>query len=236
MTKSKIALEIEHKHKQHLASLYKSRLTHLKNAQSYIKSENYNLAVESYNRYLGVMFLYLDVTEDKFGPQLFNSSNDLTELLLISHAYWDLAKIYDMTKNRQVDSVRCLHQFIKFSQGYKFQHLNAQIVRKYIVQKKAYNQKAFEDTYAKLQINSKKCYVATMCFGENDPRTNTLRKFKQMISHHELGRDFIDFYYQVSPKMVSALSAHQIGVWFSKFIIAPLLSTLTFMIKKICSL
>ena len=76
-------------------------------------------AVDSYNKYLGILALYFDTTEDKLSPSFFDAEKDMTELLLISHAYWDLAKAYDRSPNLHRDCLRCLEQFTRFSIGFK---------------------------------------------------------------------------------------------------------------------
>lgn len=237
MGNNNIIAEIEQKLKIQEFENYKARLSYLKAAQAHVKMEQYSNASEAYFRYLNILANHFKTTEDKLSPQLFDAKQDLTELLLISHAYWDLAKIYDMTKNRQNDAIRALNQFVRFSQGHKFQHLNAQIIRKYIQKKKPFNTKAFDEAYAKLQVSTKKCYVATLCFGENHVNTETLREFKLKIAPYEKGRDFIDFYYRFSPSLVEFLERHRIlNYLFTTFLARPLLSTVTFIVKKICSL
>lgn len=223
-------IDYEKMHRQQVFGLYRARLSHLKSAQGLVKAEKFNQAVEEYNKYLGIMLMYFNITEDQFSPKLFDKEKDLTELFLISHAYWDLAKIYDMTQNRLNESVRCLVMFVRFSQGFKYQHANAQIVRKHLLKNKAYNKKAFEETYSKLQVQSKKCYIATLCFGEAHPKTEELRLFKQKISNNQKGLDFIDWYYRISPLLVEYLERHAIQKNIFNFIMRP---TLTIFIKAV---
>ncbi len=193
----------DEKKREQIVALYRTRLTHLKKAQALVKDDRMALAVDSYTKYLGILALYFDTTEDKLSPTMFDPEKDVTELLLISHAYWDLAKAFDRSPNLQRECFRCLDQFTKFSIGFKYQHVNAQIIRKFNNKKQAHNPKAFEAAYHKIQIHSKKCYIASMCFGELDEKTETLRHFKLAIAPYELGKDFIDFYYRVSPSLVN---------------------------------
>lgn len=197
----------DEKKREQIVELYRTRLTHLKRAQALVKDDRMAQAVDSYTKYLGILALYFDTTEDKLVPGLFDPEKDVTELLLISHAYWDLAKAFDRSPNLQRECLRCLDQFVRFSIGFKYQHVNAQIIRKFNNKKQAHNPKAFEAAYHKIQISAKKCYVATMCFGFNDERTEVLRHFKLVIAPYETGKDFIDFYYRLSPNLVSALEA-----------------------------
>lgn len=213
------------KKREQIVELYRTRLTHLKRAQALVKDDRMAQAVDSYTKYLGILALYFDTTEDKLSPGLFDPEKDVTELLLISHAYWDLSKAFDRSPNLQRECLRCLEQFVKFSIGFKYQHVNAQIIRKFNNKKQAHNPKAFESAYQRIQISSKKCYVATMCFGFEDERTEVLRHFKLKIAPYESGKDFIDFYYRVSPVLTTFLAHRPIVRFFAEtLILKPALS------------
>lgn len=221
----------DEKKREQVIELYRTRLTHLKHAQAFVKEDRMAQAVDSYNKYLGILALYFDTTEDRLTPTLFDSKKDMTELLLISHAYWDLAKAYDRSPNLQRECLRCLEQFTKFSIGFNYQHVNAQIIRKFNNKKQAHNLKAFEAAYQKIQINSKRCYVATMCFGFEHPKTEELRHFKLKIAKHNLGKDFIDLYYHLSPKLVDYLITKPKTMYAFNFITKPALTTFIFLIR-----
>jgi hypothetical protein len=222
----------EEKKREQVVALYRTRLTHLKRAQLLVKDDKMALAVDSYNKYLGILGLYFNTTEENLKPTLFDPEKDVTELLLISHAYWDLAKAYDRSPNLQRDCFRCLEQFVKFSIGFKYQHVNAQIIRKYNNKKHAHNPKFFEAAYHKIQISSKKCYIATSCFGENDERTETLRHFKLSISPYHLGKNFIDTYYQFSPSIVEHFKNYpQSRFFFENIFIKPILNLFILIIR-----
>lgn len=215
----------EEQKREQLEILFRTRLSHLKRAQQLVRDDRIAAAVDSYTKYLGILALYFDVPEARLSPTLFDAEKDLTELLLISHAYWDLAKAFDRSPNLQADCVRCLDQFMKFTIGFKYQHVNAQIVRKFNNKKQAHNPKAFEATYMRIQVNSKKCYIATSCFGECHPVTIQLREFKLAIAKNERGLDFIDFYYNISPKIVEFFDRQPLVKKVSEFFIRPFLKT-----------
>jgi hypothetical protein len=222
---------VSERKREQIVELYRTRLNHLKRAQSFAKEDKMNLAVDSYVKYLGVLALYFDITEEKLSPSLFDPEKDMTELLLISHAYWDLAKAYDRSPSLQRECLRCLDQFLKFSIGFKYQHVNAQIVRKFNLKKQAHNPKAFEMAYHKIQISSKKCYIATECFGEDDYRTETLRAFKFCLSPYEWGKDFIDWYYSFSPRLISNFQTlPKTNFLFKTLLAKPTLTALVFLI------
>jgi hypothetical protein len=233
LAKKKEAKDLNDKKREQVVELYRTRLSHLKRAQVFVKEDRMALAVDSYNKYLGILALYFDTTEDRLSPSLFDAEKDMTELLLISHAYWDLAKAYDRSPNLQRDCFRCLEQFMKFSIGFKYQHVNAQIIRKFNNKKQAHNLKAFEAAYHKIQISAKRCYVATMCFGFEDQKTETLRHFKLKIAKYNLGLDFIDFYYAHSPALVDYLEERPKQKFlFNTFVARPVLSTFVFFIRS----
>jgi len=223
---------LSEKKREQIIELYRTRLNHLKRAQAFAKDDKMNLAVDSYIKYLGILALYFDVTEEKLSPNMFDAEKDMTELLLISHAYWDLAKAYDRSPTLQRECLRCLEQFIKFSIGFKYQHVNAQIVRKFNQKKQAHNPKAFEAAYHKIQISAKKCYIATECFGETDHRTDMLRALKQCLSPYEWGKDFIDWYYSFSPKLIVKLQSYpKLNFILKTFLAKPALSVLVILIR-----
>lgn len=235
MAKKKIDSKslVDERKREQVVELYRTRLTHLKRAQLFVKEDRMALAVDSYNKYLGILALYFDITEDRLTPSLFDAEKDMTELLLISHAYWDLAKAYDRSPNLVRDCLRCLDQFVKFSIGFKYQHVNAQIIRKFNNKKQAHNPKAFDAAYQKIQVSSKKCYIATMCFGEDHPNTQTLRHFKRSIAFSESGRDFIDFYYQYSPTLVNILNRNTLlKKIFNTLIAIPALKVFVYLLRK----
>lgn len=222
----------DEKKREQIVELYRTRLTHLKRAQALVKDDRMAQAVDSYTKYLGILALYFDTTEDKLSPGLFDPEKDVTELLLISHAYWDLSKAFDRSPNLQRECLRCLEQFVKFSIGFKYQHVNAQIIRKFNNKKQAHNPKAFESAYQRIQISSKKCYVATMCFGFDDERTEVLRHFKLKIAPYETGKDFIDFYYRFSPSFTDFLTQRPVLRLFAeKIFIKPALTVFVKLVR-----
>jgi hypothetical protein len=231
--KQSVDLRDERK-KEQIKELYRTRLSHLKRAQILVRDDKMAQAVDSYTKYLGILALYFDVTEDRLSPSMFDPEKDLTELLLISHAYWDLSKAFDRSPNLQRDCFRCLEQFVKFSIGFKYQHVNAQIVRKFNNKKQAHNPKAFEAAYQRIQVSSKKCYIATSCFGENHYHTDELRKIKSHLAKSELGLDFIDFYYQYSPVLVEAINNHRILKMIESILIKPVLILISHVHRFAC--
>ena len=193
-----------------VAKAYRDRLSHIKKARAYAAKNDIHKAVQNYKNYLEVLANYFDISEPELKPELFNDSEHGTpEKLLISHAYWDLAKAYDRNEKLRNESVRCLKQFVAFTEGEKFQHVNAQMVKKFIKRRRAYNLQAFEDVYDKIHVKSKGCFVATLCLGETHPALDNLRSLRDFLYEKPVGKTFVRFYYDYSPSLVDFLKRHR---------------------------
>lgn len=190
--------------------LHRERLPALKKAQEFSAKGDIPKAVERYKFYLHALAVFHDVEEEKLDPSLFDAQKDLSELLLISHVYWDLAKAYDRAPSLHKEFLRCLDQFALFTQGYKFQHVNARMLKKFLRKKMAHNPQAFKDILDKIQVDSKGCFVASFSYGEDHLITHTLRDFKSLIAPYSLGKAFIDFYYSACPFILSFFRKHPI--------------------------
>ena len=203
---------------------YRERLMVLRHAQDYAARNDVPKAVERYSTYLTTLASYYRVTEDKLSPKFFDGSKDITELLLVSHAYWYLAKAYDRSPKLYKEFQRCLDQFVRFSSGYKFQHVNAQMLKKFIRKRHAHNPKDFNKAYEKLYVKAKGCFVASYAFGDNHPITNDFREFKKLLVKSKPGFFFVENYYRFSPSVTNFLSSHpKIGLPLKVFLFRPFL-------------
>ncbi len=209
---------------------YGERLKILKKAQELSAMDEIPKAVQYYSQYLNILAQYFDVPESSLSPAFFNRENDLAEMLLISHVYWDLAKAYDRSPNLSLESIRCLKQFVSFTIGFKYQYVNSQMVKKFIRLKQAHNLKAFKDAYEKIRIEAKGCYISTLCFGALDPKTIALRDFRDnRLNKSFWGKNFIRTYEFISPVLVEILSQ---SPRLNRFI-EPVLSKLVSFFMKI---
>jgi hypothetical protein len=200
-TKPKV--DEEPKISKELANKHRQRLTFLKNGKEFFKKEDFVNATKCYNTYLSIIAEYKKVPEKKLSPKNFDEEKDLAEMLLISHTYWDLARIYDRTPSLRTDFERVLNQFVEFTKGYKYEFPNAGMLKRFIKRKKLVNKDSFNQAAIRLNIDQKKCYIATMLYGENHLYTQQLKLFRDhslMLSNP--GRIFIKIYYLFSPFLV----------------------------------
>lgn len=212
---------------------YRDRLTFLRQAKEYAEKDDVPRAVTFYMKYLDSLAIYYETTEKQLKPSLFDKqATGLAEILMVSQVYWDLAKAYDRNPKMHKESERCLEQFVKFSLGFKFQYINSEIIRKYLRKKMAYNQKSFQAAHDRINVNSKSCYVATFCFGEEHQVTNELRAFKKILLKKTWGMSFVNYYYRFSPPLVNFLENKQLIGPIFKIISRPLLKSFSFIIQK----
>ena len=131
---------------------YAERLKTLKQALDFVAKNDLPKSVEKFKHYLGILAAYNRTDEKHLTPKMFDPERDVAELLLVSQAYWNLAKSYDKSPRFRQESVRCLQQFIQFSIGYKYQHANAQLIKKFLRSGQAHNKKAFQQAYEKINV------------------------------------------------------------------------------------
>ncbi len=183
---------------------YQERFKTLKQALDAVAKNNIPGSVEKFKHYLAIIAAYNRTTEKHLTPKMFDPERDISELLLISQAYWNLAKAYDKSPKLRGESLRCLQQFAVFSIGYKYQHANAQLIRKFLRSGKAHNKKVFQQIYDRINVRSKNCYLATHAYPTNDDLLRSLRVFKLRLAKSSLGMIFINNYYEYSPYLVKA--------------------------------
>ena len=211
---------------------YRDRLIFLRQAKEYSEKNDTGRAVQLYLKYLDAIACYNGIKEAQLTPNIFDKQTGLAEILMVSQVYWDLAKSYDRHQKMHKESQRCLDQFVKFSLGFKFQYINSEIIRKYIRKRMAYNHKNFEAANQKIMVNTKGCYVATFCYGEDHQITNELRYFKAHILQYQLGKSFVSLYYRLSPPLVAFLEKNSILGIFFKFFSRPILKSFSFFSTK----
>ena len=214
-----MAIEISESSKR----TYRERLKFLRKGQEAYQGKEISKAVQFYASYLKALADYFGISETHLDPKFFDLQKDKAELLLISQVYWDLSKAYDRSPGLQAECNRCLSQFIKFTIGFKHQHINAQLLKKYLRHNAAVNTQAFKAALTKIQVDSKKCYVATYAFGEGHKVTHNLRLFKsEFLNRSKAGIYFIDKYYEFSPHLVEFFNLNpRVGSFLNYFLIRP---------------
>lgn len=206
---------------------YNQRITIAKNGREMFLAKDYTGAAKKYNEYLGILTEIQEV-EDIYSitPAKFDPKADVTEMLLISHVYWELSRVYEMTPKLQVAFDKCLKQFVRFTVNQPYQVLNSEVLRKYIKKNKHVSRQilALEKAYSQIQVQSKKCFVATVSLGPDHQATEALRLFKKRRLKGKLASRFVAFYYKFSHPLVEWLETRPLMKrGFAKITKAPLI-------------
>ena len=199
------------KQKLALQKKYGQRITIARQAREAFLQKDYITAQRKYYEYLGIL-CELNEIEDifKLSPTMFDNKREVTEMLLVSHVYWEIARINE--KSPQLEKVfqKALGQFVKFTINQPYQVLNAEMLRKYIKKNKRVTTKysTLNGAYQQIFVQSRKCYIATHCLGHDSEWTNTLRQFKLELLKIPGGLEFVRIYYLLSPKLIEIFQHH----------------------------
>ena len=212
--------------------LYKTRLASLRKGMDLSKKGKLKEALENYIEYLNILSQFHEIPEKSLSPRHFDHKKETTELLLISQVYWDMAKIFDKNPKLYKESVRCLNQFSKFTVGFKYHFVNSEMLRKYIKSKGCNNMEAFKKVYMEIREKSGGCYVSSYCFSDYHPVTIDLRRFRMVLKSTPTGQKCVDFYYAVSPIIVSFCQRNPIFGFFFRGVTAPILIVLAYFVRR----
>jgi hypothetical protein len=217
-----------------LTRKYQQRITFAKNGKDCVNKNDFVNAIKNYNQYFAILADSFDVDINALRPDLFDQKRDLSELLLISQINWELSKIYDRAPNLKSEFNKCLAKFVLFTINKPFQVANAEMIRKFIEKERYVNKQEFKDAYKKIAINSKKCFIATQCYGYQHYKTEEFRKFKKLFINNNVGVYFIQKYYQFSPKIINICEKSKIfNVFFVKIVAKPILNILYHTVKNL---
>ncbi|MFN8370116.1 MAG: CFI-box-CTERM domain-containing protein [Bacteriovoracaceae bacterium] len=208
------------------------RFSFVKNGKEAVKKNDFVGAIKNYNSYFSIIAEAKDTSIDKLTPEMFDKKKDLSEMLLISQIYWDLAKIFDRSPKTLNEFKKNLDKFVLFTKGQPFQVVNSQVIKRFIENKKMFHKEEFKSAYSQLGLLSKGCYVATYCYGEEHAITNQFREFRDRLIDQDRGIRFIHTYYKYSPMIVAYFYKHPVlGQIITRLAVRPLLLSIYFIIK-----
>lgn len=202
---------------EELNKRYQSRVTIARLGQESMAKKDYMNAIKYYNQYLKIIADIHEVEIYELSTALFGP-RDTSEKLLISHIFWDLCRICDLSPHLKGELQRNLTMFVVFTANQPFQALNSEMIRRNFQKGKVRNRDIFEEAFKKIQVNSKKCFIATYSLGNQHWATEQLRSLKQDILQFHYGSIFVHFYYSLSSRTVKFLESRPIiGRVFSSF-------------------
>lgn len=203
----------ENQKKLALQKKFEQRITIARQGREAFLSKDYITATKKYNEYLSILAESKNIEDIfKLAPTMFDPKRHITEMLLISHVYWELARINEMTPKLQKNFSCSLNQFVKFTVNQPYQVLNSEMLRKYIKKNKRTSPQLamLNQALSQIHVQSKKCFIATECFGEEDIVTNTLRSFKREMILWPFGVNVVELYYRVSTKLLKHKAENKI--------------------------
>lgn len=153
----------------------------------------------------------------------FDPKKEITEMLMISHLYFEMARMYDAHEKFHEESKKCLEQFVHFSANQPYQVVNSELVRKWLKKSTFKNPMAFRLAYQQIFVQSKKCYIVTFCYGETDKMTADYREFKDWLLDRRWGQQLVQVYYRYSSEIVPRMEQRPSAHLAAKLFIKPVL-------------
>jgi hypothetical protein len=203
---------------------FEHRITVARFGKESMDAGNYANALLKYNEYFRIM---ADVKQVKdaysLTPKNFDPKKDLSEMLMMSHLYFEMARIYDASPRFTEEAKKCVDQFVLFSVDQPYQVINSELARKSLRKRSFKNPKFFRDAYEQIFVKSKRCYIVTFCYGETHPITNQYRQLKDLLLDYKLGRELVRIYYSYSSHAVENWKRNFFMKIFAKIIIRPVL-------------
>ncbi|MBU6153615.1 MAG: hypothetical protein KGP28_04870 [Bdellovibrionales bacterium] len=205
-TRKKVKAQMEKAKRERMAKLLTKRMEYARNGATAFKAGNLEEALRNYFGYIEILEKIKEVGRDELQPKNFDLKNDMAELLLLTGVYWDLSKIHDLGGKKSYDRFRFyLDRFTMFSRGMPFQHVSAELIRKFLVNGSPRNRKELKNAH--LQLGGGKCFLATAVEDHLPARTlPRLRQFRDLrLMESAAGRCFVGAYYFVGPWIARVL-------------------------------
>ncbi len=222
----------------YLQHRFDTRITVARYGKESLDAGDYANALKKFTEYLSVV-AEVKEARDMYSIQVnsFDPKKEITEMLMISHIYFELARLYDAVPKYRDELKKSLEQFVHFSVNQPYQVVNSEMARKYIKKSVFKNPGDFQFAYNQIYVQSKKCYVVTFCFGDQHPVTQEYRLLKDWLLSYSWGQNLVRHYYNFSSVAVEKYAKNTLAKCFGQFIAKPTLLLfqkilLPFIIKK----
>jgi len=201
-----------------------NRITTVRFGKESLDAGDYTGAIRRFTDYFNTL-AELKKRDDYFELRVsdFDPKKDMTELLMISHIFFEMARIYDAIPKFQSEFKKCLDQFVRFSVNQPYQVLNSELIRKSIKKSRFKNMDDFRSAYQQIFIQSKKCYIVTYCFDTNHQITHEYRLFKTWLLKFQIGFFLVRFYYLLSSNLIQRWENSFILKSLGNYLFKPLL-------------
>lgn len=217
---------------------FENRITVARFGKEALDAGDYSTALRKFTEYLSIV-AEVKEAKDMYSIKIssFDPKSEITEMLMISHIYFEIARLYDAVPKFKDELKRSLEQFVHFSVNQPYQVVNSEMARKYIKRSVFKNPDNFQNAYQQIYVQSKKCYVVTFCFGNDHFITAEYRKVKDWLLDYSWGQEMVRRYYGFSSIMVEKWEHNRIAQFSAQIIIRPLLvlfqkTLLPFILRK----
>jgi len=201
------------------------RITTAKFGKQSFDVNDYAGSIQKFKEYLLIMAEVKKVRDVySLTPGHFDPKTELTEMMMISHIYFEMARMYDAIPQFHEDTKNCLNQFVRFSANQPYQVVNSELIRKHLKKSRFKNVEDFRMAYQQIFVQSKKCFVVTFCYGDSHPLTQEFRDFKDVLLDYPLGREMVRLYYAHSSVMVSRWEKNLCFHFLMRGFLKPLLA------------
>ena len=202
---------------------YENRITIARFGKEALDLGDYGNALRKFVDYMNIIAEVKQVKDIyEIQVQHFDSKKEVTEMLMISHIFFEMARIYDAAPRFKDDAQKCLNLFVSFSANQPYQVVNSEMIRKYLKKSVFKNPEMFRSAHQQIYVQSKKCYVVTFCYGNEHIITRNCREFKDWLLDYPTGQEIVRLYYKASSIAVPACERY---IWLgqvSRFILRPL--------------
>jgi hypothetical protein len=223
-SKSKKANKDERERILRLKHKYENRITIAKHGKESLDAGDYGNALKKFIDYFMILVELKEVKEIyDLKIHMFDPKKDLTEMLMISHIFFEMARMYDAVPKFQPDSEKCLEQFVHFSANQPYQVVNSEMVRKYLKKSVFKNPDSFRHSYQQIYVQSKKCYIVTFCYGDQHTITQDYRHFKDWLLNFRFGQELVRYYYGFSSRAVPRYEQNFFFHLMTALLVKPLL-------------
>lgn len=204
---------------------YDNRITITRHGKEAFDNGEYAIALSRYREYLQVVAEVKECS-DIYALRLshFNPQQDLTEMMMISQIYFELARIFDAVPKYSAEVSKCLEQFLHFTINQPYQVINSELLRKYLKRSKFKNHDIFRQHYLQIAIQSKKCYIVTFSLGSDHQVTQDCREFKDWLLAYQLGQALVRYYYLHSSVLVERWQENKSMHFVGRYFLAPVLT------------
>ncbi len=186
--------------------LWKGRLNVVRQGRQLLKQKAYAEAAVSYEKYIKIIEIVCKIPHGSLRPEHLKGQE--SEMTVVASVLYDLLKIYDKSSTHQGRSLETASKLAEFA---RYSPMYAGLLRKAEADaKRARNPEAFKRFLKIARADRPRCFISTAAFnGQKTWTVLVLCEFRDKILRKSyMGRMFIYYYYQHSPKLAKRLDNH----------------------------